>query len=495
MVGVNDVLTASHVVYSRDHGGAAVATQIIPAYSNGSANPYGSYAGGAIHYNAIDDSGGMISSSDMPKDFAVIALKTTLGLQTGFFGFDPSFTSGAANLAAYPAAQNGHMTYSAANTSLQYLSDGSNYVDISNFYVAPGSSGGAVYEMVNGKPYVVGVVSTANWAAPIVNGPIASAYNDVVNYINQDHQYVAQSLPTLNFSNQTVQIGQGVTKTLTFQLNETFSVPIADDVTVSTKNGSALSGVDFDAFNGHLTIGANAISTGFNLNLHPNWGAHQGASHLDFYLDFSNPQAAVFTNSYSSAEATISMVNGSGPSQMVAYGQTTHIFAQQSANYTILQNQSSLSITDKAGVEGSFTFSIVDRLQFSDKSLSFDMSGDVAKSYRLYNAAYSHVPDMQGLGYWSAQLDKGTSLTDVAGFFIYCSNLNGMNTKQFVDTLYNNVFNRQADSSGEAYWMNTIDSGHMSRAGLLMVFSEWQQGQDVLLSTMHQGMSYIPWLG
>ena len=43
MVGENDVLTASHLLYSSANGGAATSVTISPGYDNGIA-PYGSYA-------------------------------------------------------------------------------------------------------------------------------------------------------------------------------------------------------------------------------------------------------------------------------------------------------------------------------------------------------------------------------------------------------------------------------------------------------------------
>ena len=56
MVGENDVLTASHLLYSSADGGAATAVTISPGYDNGIA-PYGSYAAANWFYYPLDPDG------------------------------------------------------------------------------------------------------------------------------------------------------------------------------------------------------------------------------------------------------------------------------------------------------------------------------------------------------------------------------------------------------------------------------------------------------
>lgn len=307
MVGANNVLTASHVVYSVRNGGAAVSTSVTPAYDGSGNRPYGSYAGGKIHYNQVDDSGGFIRAADVPLDFAVISLKSPLGLKTGFFRLDRNFSTGAANLNSYPATQKGRMIYASANTSLKQFANGVDCLDITDFDVSQGSSGGAVYEMKNGVPYVRGVVSTVKWSAPIADSATVNAYSKVMDYISSDHQDVADSLPVLKVTNQKIPVGKDAVKSYTYQVKGSFPVPVASDVTVSTKSGTALAGVDFEPCHQNVTIPANATAASFNLNVHPNWDAHPGENTLEFTLEFSNPQAAVFADSYKVAKVNISI--------------------------------------------------------------------------------------------------------------------------------------------------------------------------------------------
>ncbi len=62
LISPDEVLTASHVVYST---GVGTANDIVvtPGYNDGSA-PFGSAYGTYIHYNAIDDAGDQISNYD-----------------------------------------------------------------------------------------------------------------------------------------------------------------------------------------------------------------------------------------------------------------------------------------------------------------------------------------------------------------------------------------------------------------------------------------------
>lgn len=316
LVGVNDVLTASHVVYRKSNGGQAIATEIIPAY-NGTDKPLGSYEGGEIHCNTLDNPDNQIGSNEVPMDYALISLKTALGLKTGFFGLDPNFFSKTAAITAYPQLQKGQRIHSEAETALKTFDNGSNYLDITKFYVASGSSGGPVYALKNGRPYTIGVVSTVKWSAPIIDSPKVKAYSNIVNFINADHQYVSKALPILNVANQTVAAKPAVNQVLNYQLDASFPVPVTSEVTVATQSGSAVSGVDFDAYQGNVAIEANAASASFNVNIHPDWKAHPGVNKLNFYLTFSNPTVGMFAKSYSSSRVAVTITKEEAP-QMIA---------------------------------------------------------------------------------------------------------------------------------------------------------------------------------
>ena len=107
--------------------------------------------------------------------------------------------------------------------------------------------------------------------------------------------------------------------------------------------------------------------------------------------------------------------------------------------------------------------------RFVDESLE-------AQAARLYNAAFSRAPDAAGLGYWSAALHAGSSLSAIAGAFLvspeFQARYGWQDTVSFVNALYQNILHRDADSAGLAYWQGALDAGATNRADVLANFSE-----------------------
>lgn len=104
------------------------------------------------------------------------------------------------------------------------------------------------------------------------------------------------------------------------------------------------------------------------------------------------------------------------------------------------------------------------------------LSGQV---YRLYQAALDRTPDVAGHLGWFTAIQSGTSnLTDAASGFVGSTefqNVYGpLSDADFVELLYGNVLNREADPAGLESWVASI-SGGMSRAQVLLGFSESQE--------------------
>ncbi|MEQ1890883.1 MAG: hypothetical protein ABL951_17165, partial [Alphaproteobacteria bacterium] len=80
------------------------------------------------------------------------------------------------------------------------------------------------------------------------------------------------------------------------------------------------------------------------------------------------------------------------------------------SGYTFTGNTSERTLADRtAGRDGIDSLVAVERLQFSDGILAFDnLRTDMAgKGYLLYRAAFDRAPDVEGLGYWVRELDRG----------------------------------------------------------------------------------------
>lgn len=103
------------------------------------------------------------------------------------------------------------------------------------------------------------------------------------------------------------------------------------------------------------------------------------------------------------------------------------------------------------------------------------------------------------MGYWLSALDSGISLTAIANEFINSQEfgrLYGNNTSnaQFVNALYNNVLDRNADAEGANFWEQALNQGY-SRAQILLAFSESNEGVAHVATLVASGVNYQEWLG
>ena len=125
---------------------------------------------------------------------------------------------------------------------------------------------------------------------------------------------------------------------------------------------------------------------------------------------------------------------------------------------------------------------------FRDVSAIVDIKGtfdqvtgldtDSGRMFRLYNASFKRLPDAGGLEYWINQFSSGTnSIRVVASSFIGSAEFakrygSDVTDEQFVNTLYQNVLGRDADSGGLDYWLKALSSGAETRYEALLGFAE-----------------------
>jgi hypothetical protein len=144
----------------------------------------------------------------------------------------------------------------------------------------------------------------------------------------------------------------------------------------------------------------------------------------------------------------------------------------------------------------------IERLSFSDGAVALDLDGNAGKAYRLYQAALDRKPDAGGLGYWIAQLDRGLAATEAANGFIasneFAQRYSGADSDEaFLNLLYQNVLDRDADSGGRQYWlanMANMATG-MRRDEILLGFSESDENRIAVSGAIGHGIEYVPqWL-
>jgi hypothetical protein len=156
------------------------------------------------------------------------------------------------------------------------------------------------------------------------------------------------------------------------------------------------------------------------------------------------------------------------------------------SNYNITTANGVTTIKDNTKADGVDTLVDIDRIQFSDKTLAFDLDGNAGQAYRLYQAAFDRMPDQGGLGYWINEMDQSMGLSQVATGFINSAEFkslygNNPSDSEFVTLLYDNVLHRAPDAGGYAYWMNELAHG-VTREQALIGFSESTENKVALMA-------------
>ncbi len=123
------------------------------------------------------------------------------------------------------------------------------------------------------------------------------------------------------------------------------------------------------------------------------------------------------------------------------------------------------------------TYRNVERLNFVDGTLWTDVDSTAAKIVRLYQAAFDRTADQGGLNFWIDALGTGARLDDLSAGFVgsqeFISRFGaGLSNGGFVNQLYLNVLEREADGGGWAFWSGALAAGTLSRAAVLTEFSE-----------------------
>jgi len=169
------------------------------------------------------------------------------------------------------------------------------------------------------------------------------------------------------------------------------------------------------------------------------------------------------------------------------------VFGLARANATITMNTGTSGTVNaiSAGL-GTDTVSNVERLQFTDGTLAYDLDGAAGQTYRLYKAAFNRTPDEGGLSHNVNLMDGGLSIFDMANAFIGSQefqNTYGVNVDNtaFITLLYQNVLNRAPDDAGLAGWLDQLNSG-TERKNVLFGFSESGENKAAVLGAIEDGI-------
>lgn len=126
------------------------------------------------------------------------------------------------------------------------------------------------------------------------------------------------------------------------------------------------------------------------------------------------------------------------------------------------------------------------------QSVDPDFDPTAGQVYRLYKATLDRTPDINGHYDWIERInDNGLTLTQAANSFVgsreFSISYGQLSNTQFVRQLYNNVLDREADSGGLATWVGSLNNGSLSRAEVVLGFSE---SQEFVTKTMAESLQY-----
>ncbi|MTI42411.1 trypsin [Roseibium hamelinense] len=451
LVGRNDVLTASHVVYDERLGGLADTIEVIPSY-----DPYDNFNEPvyepvyADYYTNFDpDNDGLIYTGDnrfstqagSEIDIALLSMDVALGDTYGWFGIDYNDAGGSVEVLGHPSVYDNRLTYDTGWANLDPVDDVFNIA--SNLEINGGNSGGPIYYTGANGPMAIGIVSTSAGATSIGGHSswLADALIDNDQYLtggNFAPQAVSDAYGTSYFSSITIGALAGVLSNDTDANNDTLSVQshnYSGSGSVSVNSDGSFTYTPGSSFSGTDTF-TYVVSDG-------NGGTDTGT----VSITVAAPDAVEL--------------------QIAQY--YAHILLR-SPTSTEMDNFSTLVDTGNTSLTG-----VRDTLAGSNEAVTY-----VDQVIRLYQSAFNRVPDAVGIDGWVDGMSAGT--TDLfaasAGFtnsqeFL---NLYGTNSvsEAYLAALYQNVLGRSHTSSEIAAWFATGQAAHE----ILIGFSNSQEFQN-----------------
>lgn len=166
------------------------------------------------------------------------------------------------------------------------------------------------------------------------------------------------------------------------------------------------------------------------------------------------------------------------------------------ADYTIGGNmESGLRLVPNNGTASSSLVN-VSRIVFADAVMSFELDGNAGQVFRLYQAAFGRQPDVAGIGFWIDANDrKLVNMDQTAQAFVssaeFSSKYGNLSDADFVNQLYLNVLHRSPDAGGLAFWVGSF-AKKVTRAQVLVAFSESPENQTQVLGSIQSGIVFLP---
>src|SRR6056297_3865752 len=116
---------------------------------------------------------------------------------------------------------------------------------------------------------------------------------------------------------------------------------------------------------------------------------------------------------------------------------------------------------------------------------------------QIYVATFNRAPLSDGLDYWT---ESGFTIEEIAGSFfdqdeaqaIYTDDGDPIPSEDFVNRIFDNLFNRAPAEAGLEYWSQALDAGDVSQAEMILAVANGATGDDaqILANKTEVGLHY-----
>ena len=114
----------------------------------------------------------------------------------------------------------------------------------------------------------------------------------------------------------------------------------------------------------------------------------------------------------------------------------------------------------------------------------------------LYSATFNRAPDEKGLKYW---VDTKKPLEDIATSFFDQKEAKalypdgGADSSNFVNSTYQNLFNREPDNEGMDYWKAKLEDGEISKSEFILAVVNGAKGDDaeIMANKKQVGLDFV----
>ncbi len=153
-------------------------------------------------------------------------------------------------------------------------------------------------------------------------------------------------------------------------------------------------------------------------------------------------------------------------------GLDTAVFASTYSNYAVSRVGTDIKVQATGFFnqdEGSDILKSIERINFSDFSLAFDVTGNAGKALRFYSAVFGKTPDAKSLGSAIYDIDHGYTdlnvITEYMNSAAYTATGNSqLSNAEFVSKIYLDVLHRGGSSTELQNWTTKLNLGTETRA-------------------------------